>query len=36
MIIPPEALPLVETFDIQSYQAFGVSDTIPAPLFGSI
>jgi quinol monooxygenase YgiN len=36
MIIPPEALPLVETFDIQGYQAFGVSDTVPAPLFGSI
>jgi quinol monooxygenase YgiN len=36
MIIPTEALPLVEDFDIQGYQAFGINDKVPTPLFGSI
>lgn len=35
-IIPPEALPLLEDFHIQAYQAFGVKEA-PAPaLFAAI
>ncbi|MEI8132250.1 MAG: hypothetical protein WCG34_07445 [Leptolinea sp.] len=32
-IIPPEALPLLQDFSIQSYQSFGVSDQPGKPLF---
>jgi quinol monooxygenase YgiN len=35
-IIPPEALPMVQDFDIQSYQAFGVSEPKTPPLFNAI
>jgi quinol monooxygenase YgiN len=35
-IIPPEALPLLQDFNVQSYQAFGVKDPSTPALFNAI
>jgi quinol monooxygenase YgiN len=32
-VIPPEALPLLQNFDVQSYQSFGITDQPAKPLF---
>jgi quinol monooxygenase YgiN len=35
-IIPPEVLPLIQEFHVHTYQAFGVPEQSPQPLFQTL